>query len=386
MKKKTNSFYSYSLLSLIVLYALKGSLYPTGVLSIIITALELGICFLLGIKVLLFKHRSNVANTLYFIIVLVSICYIVSDKEVYIIKYGILSSFTFFREFCGSVLPFFAMYYLARKHQVTVKLLNIFFIAVFIAFVIEFFYETFTIMALKDKEYITSNSSYRFVYIMPFVPLIKGRTKILVFWIISISLAILSTKRGAILGLCLECILYYCWQLKNTKNRISFIIGALIIGSIGWHYLYIYYWDNPYLQIRLENTLAGGSSGRNYMISTLLYYYSNTNLIQMIFGSGFAHCANIAGDYAHNDWIELLIDCGGIGFFLCLMFYYQLFQVSIRLQGQYKKILILIIIAFLPSSFYSMVFFSESVSIGFLWLGFVIGCYDAKRYDLQLVS
>lgn len=379
MNKNSNSFLTYILLILLVLYTLKGALYPTGPISMSIAALELGLCFVLALKTILIHNQNIIVNILYAIFILISLSYFLSSKTIYTI-FGPLPTLVFFREFCGAVLPFFGMYYLARKGEVSKKILATFFQLLFIATVIEYFYETFTIMAEKNKEFITSNSAYRFVYIMPFVVMLKGNIRVLIFWIISMVLAIMSAKRGTILVLSLECIVYYYWRFKNSRNKIIFIVSAIFISIIGWHYLYTYYLGNEYIQMRVDSTMEGKTSGRDVLIDSLFKYYFNTNYIEILFGSGFANTVRIAGNYAHNDWVEFLIDCGLLGFILNLTFYINLFRRALTSKGRFKHFLWLILVAFFPTSFFSMVFFSESASIGFLWLGLIIGSSDTKRY------
>ena len=131
--------------------------------------------------------------------------------------------------------------------------------------------------------------------------------------------------------------------------------------------------------MRVEATIEGKTSGRDYIIMKLWSFYTNTSILQQIFGAGFARTLSIAGNYAHNDWIEMLIDCGFVGLLLYGLFYVALIRRIIFSIDKVKRLLSLLFIAFFPTSFYSMVFFSESSSIGFLWLGFAIGLIDLKR-------
>lgn len=376
ISKKQNSLYTYLLLILLILYSLKGAIYPTGLISKSIALLELGICAFLGLKALKIPKRNLTINILYLIFGLVTICYLLSPKIIMIM--GKISTFAFYRDFCGAILPAIGIYFLARKNLVTLKLLKIFFVVLFFASIIAFFYETFTTMIEENKENITSNSSYRFVYIMPFIVFLKSKWNVLFFWSIAIIITLLSVKRGAILGLGIECSVYYWWQFRNSKHKIVYIIFTVLLLCLGWHYIYQYYQDNPYVQQRVEATVEGRTSGRDKIISKLFTYYFDSGIVKMSLGSGFANTTRIAGNYAHNDWMEMLIDCGAIGFFLYAFFYISLLFNIRKSQIPIKHLFCLIFLAFLPSSLYSMVFFSESSSMGFLWLGLGLGWKDAK--------
>lgn len=382
MTKSYKYFYSNLLFFLLVLYLLKGALYPTGIISVAIASVESLLCLYLSILTLKFTHRCNIITILYAIFLLVSVCFILSPKSVQSDR-GSLATFAFFRSFCGALLPSFAMYYLTRKGEVRLKLLHLFFYIFYISAIITFFYETLSLMVETNNENMTSNSAYRFVYLMPFVVMLRGEGKILSLWIIAITIAILSAKRGTILGMSLEFIIYYFWRFKVSKNKIIYIIVALFICAIGWHFLYEYYLANPFLQMRLEGTLEGNTSGRDYLTDKLLVHIFNGGIFELIFGSGFANTVNIAGNYAHSDWFEMFIDCGGIGLILYASFYFFLILSIFHTRTPWRNLLTLIFIAFFPSSFFSMVFFSESSSIGFLWLGLAMGYIDSHKYCMN---
>lgn len=369
---------AYILLGLIIIYMLKGMVYPTGTISMCIAALELGICLLFGLKSLKFIYKSRIVYILYFLTILVTMSFFLSSK-IRMSQFGSISTFTFYREFCGAVFPFFGMYFLVRKNKINKKLLTWSFYLIFLSAVAAFFFETVRGMIESNKEFLTSNGAYRFLYLMPFVVFIKNRYIITLLWIISFIIAIISAKRGTIVGLTFEFIVYYWWRFRESKNKWWFIIIALLLISISIHYLIQYYMDNQYFQMRVEATLEGKTSGRDYIIFKLLNYYTKANIFQQIFGCGFAITLSAAGNYAHNDWIEMLLDCGIIGVVLYGLFYLSLIRCIISSTDKIKKILLLIIIAFFPTSFYSMVFFSESSSIGFLWLGLAIGMVDKKK-------
>lgn len=351
-----------------------------------IAAAELGICFIMGFMTLKYKKRNSVINMLYIIIVLATVSFILSEKTIYSSILGKTSTFTFFREFCGAVFPALGMYYLARKGQISLKLLTYFFYSIFIAAIIAFFYETITLMIDLNKQEITSNASYRFVYIMPFVVFIKGKIRIALLWVTAISLAVISVKRGAILGLTLECTLYYWWSYRASRHKMYYLLGIFLICMIGGHYLYEYYENDEYIQMRVEDTLEGKTSGRDSLITKLVHHYGEAGIVEMFKGAGFAQTLRIAGNYAHNDWMELLIDCGAVGLICYALFYGALLR-SIRYsKNDFLKIQWLLFIAFFPTSFYSMVFFSEASSIGFIWLGFVLGYKDRNKYRSHSVD
>lgn len=376
---KYNSYWTITLLTLLLLYTLKGALYPTGFLSKFIALIELGVCLILGYKSLKFKYRSIVINILYIIVGIITLYYLISDKYIYYPYFGKTTSFIFFRALYGAVLPALAMYYLSRSGQISYRILVYFFYLMFFASIIAFFYETVTTMIEKNQE-ITSNESYRFVYIMPFVVILKGKIKILLLWIIAITITLLSAKRGAILGLSIECIAYYWWCFWSSRHKFSFFLGIIVICIVSGHIIYEYYQNDLYFQVRVESTLEGKTSGRDVLVSKLINHFLKADMREVIVGAGFAQTFAIAGNYAHNDWIEFLIDFGLIGFCVYLSFYLALLYTINNSRNAINKGLWMIFIALLPSTFYSMVFFSESTSMCFVFLGYILGYRDRHKH------
>ena len=57
--------------------------------------------------------------------------------------------------------------------------------------------------------------------------------------------------------------------------------------------------------------MEGGSSGRDELLTNSLdYYLNNESIIQQIFGLGANGTLSVAGNGAHNDWVELLVNQG----------------------------------------------------------------------------
>lgn len=77
----------------------------------------------------------------------------------------------------------------------------------------------------------------------------------------------------------------------------------------------------------MEDTASGQSSGRDILYSTYWsHYINNDNIVQLLFGEGAYHTENILHLKAHNDWLELLIDCGLCGAILYFVYWYSFFK------------------------------------------------------------
>lgn len=385
MKIAHNSIWCYLFFVIVIAYALKGLLYPTGTISIAIALVELLICSFFLVKTVFFRKRAYIVNSLLLIIGVVTLSYLISHKSVLSTIFGRISTFTFFREFAGAVLAFFPLYYFGAKGLVKANLLKIFFAVIFVVSIFSYFYQTNALLETRSKttEYITSNYAYAFVYLCPFIGLFKNKIASIPFFAIAIAMSMLSAKRGTILGVAVLVVVYIWYLFIKSKHKIfiGFILALLLI--IAWHYILDYYLDNPYLKTRLEATLEGRSSGRDVILIYILRSFINSSLFQLIFGHGFASTVGEAGNYAHNDWIEFLYDFGIVGLGCYLSFYFFFVKLIKNIPNQYKLSTIMILVALFLSSLYSMAFFSNEASYSFMLLGYILGM---NRYNKSIAT
>ena len=126
------------------------------------------------------------------------------------------------------------------------------------------------------------------------------------------------------------------WFVYRSINTISkgrkivIILLTIITIIIGYQFVINFYENSDYFQYRVEVTMEGKTSQRDYIYTTLWQHYrSNHNLFQVMFGEGAYSTQNIVGMKAHNDWLELLIDCGLLTILLYL-FYWVCFVIDCR--------------------------------------------------------
>lgn len=117
-------------------------------------------------------------------------------------------------------------------------------------------------------------------------------------------------------------------DFESVERGKFFRVLVLIIFIVAGAYLLKdYYLSSSYFQRRLEATLQGNSSGRGGLIDGFRhYFFYETSLFQILLGSGADATLRIGQNYAHNDWWELLIDQGLLGFTIYLLFWIQMFK------------------------------------------------------------
>ena len=192
----------------------------------------------------------------------------------------------------------------------------------FVLGIIRFGYVEQSLVSLGDE--VTNNVAYTFVYLSIAFPLFfKHNIKLgLLLLGVSLILIMYGSKRGAIGCYAVVLILFAFYYVKNHRSKFLsiFVLGVMLLGTS--FMVYREYTNNTYLQERIVETIEGNDSGRGSIYTQLWDNWSQTRSIsQQLFGKGMAQTINVAGNYAHNDWLELLTNNGLIGVGVYLLFF-----------------------------------------------------------------
>lgn len=226
------------------------------------------------------------------------------------------------------------------------------------------------------REEFTNNTGYDFLHIFP-VLFFWNKKPILQYALLAFifTFIVMGMKRGAIM-IGLVCLIWFLYRTyKSSKSNRSLIIFLTSIAIIcGVAYLIDFYNNSEYFQYRMEQTLEGDSSGRYSIYSNMWEYFINQHsLNNVLLGNGAMHTIKIAGNYAHNDWLELLICQGLFGIVIYLAYFitlYRGFQNS-RNNALLYNILGMCLFIMFASSIFSMSYNSLSLSIT-LCLGYCL--------------
>lgn len=229
----------------------------------------------------------------------------------------------------SSLGPIFPFYVFSCKGQLTKNKMRFFFWILLGVFIINYYkYKVVNTGALDEG--ITNNTTYYLVGLLPFIFLFEKR--LILQSILSaciIGIVLVGMKRGAILIATILIIWFVLQEIKNVsiQTKMGIIFLFLTFVFIGLHFIENLYNNNIYFQRRIEDTLEGNSSGRGILYLTYLtHYLDNDNTLQLIFGEGAWHTENILNLKAHNDWLELLIDCGAFGVSIYLIYWIMLIK------------------------------------------------------------
>ena len=283
-----------------------------------------------------------------------------------------------------ALTPFFAGYYFSKKGQLGEKAILIFFLFLIIDSIFGFYFNNEKVLSRYStvREEITNNGAYNFVGLLLFIPLLSKR----IYWGyagmgVLFYYIMIGAKRGAIIIGFLLLILNTFYLLKSSGKDVKKIIRNFFIGLVGLVAVgliaYFVFQDSTYLQKRLEETLEGNSSGRDRIYSAILYaWYESDSILSYLFGLGYLSSIRIAGNYAHNDWLELLSSFGLCGVFVYILFFVGLFKIALNRNYTFEQryIIFMFTIYLGLKSLISMGFMAAfPTGIGLIFVGYILG-------------
>lgn len=287
----------------------------------------------------------------------------------------------------NSLGPIFAFYAFSVKGQLTEKTLRICACVFLVLAIIGYLtYEQKALQLLVDNNYdeITNNTTYYFVALLPFLFLFNDNRLIQCALIICVMVFVISgMKRGAILISSILLLWFIFRSIKNASRGQTFFVvfSVLVVAIIGIKYVEYLYSTSDYFQFRINQTLEGGSSGRNNLYSVYWnHFLNNDNLFQVLFGEGAYHTENILNLKAHNDWLELLIDCGILGVLLYFIFWCKFLKHWIR--SRWNPLLFSIVGACFCFAFFRTLFsmsFSDMPFSLCMIMGYAFAAIDSSK-------
>ena len=367
------------------LYFSQGTLFPKGtIFSQILLAFLLIISFYNVIIANLHYKLASYFRGLNFLILLFT-------------TYGIYSIFidpnpinfdhnasgvSYLKSIYLSLLPIYTFFIFFKEKQISEKM---FFFWIFVFFILaagEYSekQKEMLIAALSIKnshEEFTNNAGYLFLALIPACVFLQKKP-IIQYLALGCCLIYLfmGMKRGAIL-IGVFCLIWFLWyNLKeiNVKLKTSYIFLSLILCFASYQLVQKQMEESLYFQKRIEDTLEGHSSGRNYIYSKLIsYYWNDTNPLQFVFGSGANSTLKIADHYAHCDWIEIAVNQGVLGLLVYLLYWFYFIKEcqSNKYKPQIKLALQLIFIIYFIKTIFSMSYNNMPIAATFI-LGYCL--------------
>ena len=255
------------------------------------------------------------------------------DKEV--------SSYRYLLYIYLSLLPIYVFYVSTVRGEFDQKKIQrwaiLFLLFSFVNFVKQYLLSLDSI----DGEGFTNNMGYLFVGMIPLLVFFNNKqyTQYLLLTICMI-MVILSMKRGAVLVASFSLIpfVFYLWKYSTGSKRlvISLMIIAFVLGGV--YFLQYMIISNDYFLQRIEDTIEGDSSLRNEIYENLwIYFTDHASLGERLLGGGANHTLEVAENYAHNDWLEILINQGVLGIIVYIVYWFNFIR-TIRDCGKIEEL------------------------------------------------
>ena len=324
---------------LFFVYYMQGIAYPEGMF---ISQGVLLIYILLGIYCFSkYFLRTNVPTpvklwTVFCIIQIIT--FLVSPKTVIGIKYEAIGEVKTFMQFKGILVFTLSLYIglrIGRSNLDYSKVISwLGFIFLIIA-VFRYFYAALSYQLEYGQKIQQNNGAYGFVTLIPFLPVMYNhykKTTILAILVI-VGFVIAGAKRGAILCLAVSALIAILIIIKNVRLNLKHVfVGFIAITALCCFATYKYQ-QSEVLQYRLNRMDKVGIGQREVAYKVLFdHWVDDTNLLTKLFGNGSAQSVSVWGNYAHNDWLEILIDNGLLSVIIYALFFISAFKYCARIE------------------------------------------------------
>ena len=279
-------------------------------------------------------------------------------------------------------LPVFTFFLFTKMGLLTEKVIRLWIIPFILLSVYCFYAAQFVRYGEEMEDLFTNGTGYLFAALFPFVYYFREKP-LWQYVLIAIILffSVLALKRGAILVTAV-CFLFFIREkvkyAKKGKLWSLLLIVAVVFGV--WYFSRDTLLSSDAFQNRIEQTLEGNDSNRSNLRRIQLNAYSNGDLVQILFGFGADGSLKISPNYAHNDWIEILVDQGLFGFtiFFCFWLVFYTTWRKCKKDSLPYNILGMIFLAAMIRTVFSM-WYSNSNMFVSMPLGYCLALLTNKR-------
>ena len=350
------------------IYYLQGTVYAKGSIisrSILIIALIMSVCHLY--KVIHISNKPPYFKGLFLIIAMFTfygLFAIVFQGNFYRVTGSYVNHVSQLQAIDTSLLPIFTYYYYASIGALKKKQIMIWFFLFIISATVSYHQMQKELMEamlyrVNQRDAVTNNIGYTFLAIFPGFIFFKEKP-LIQFALLGYVLVylIMGMKRGAILIGAL-CSLYYIrYLLLNADAKIKkwFYLLTVLLIIAGYRFIIHMMNTSEYMLMRINDTLEGDSSHRDVLYSFFWEYYKNQDSIfHLLFGNGQASTAHIFFNFAHNDWLEILINNGMMGAVIYIYYWMCLVATTKRaINYDAKIIMIMFGLIYIFKTFFSM--------------------------------
>jgi O-antigen ligase len=293
-----------------------------------------------------------------------------------------------------SLLPIFAFYNFAKEGKLTKQFMQKWVYVFVVVATISYYFGMLQSLARHEgEEEATNNGGYIIVSLLPMFIFLKDRSKQQYLLIAgALLLAFLSMKRGAIMVGGIAVAVYFWYLFRNSKkSRKLQILVVLMVAASGVFYVFDRLsTTSEYFQERMEETMEGDTSGRDYIQGFLIdYYMTQYTPTEQLVGRGGNATLDVLGQFAHNDWIELGINQGLLGMLLYLFFWISFVKLLMKrnVPPEVRTALAMIFVIHFLKTFFSMSYSGYTLYASMvLGYGIAVACDAGKAKKKYLLG
>ena len=311
------------------LYMLQGILYPRGIINQLLQLIMLLWSMIAVLKYMTQSDEyaySSILKSTFLLIVMYTIyggIHVMFGEAIMM-----RDQYLYLQASLNSLAPVFLFYFFAMDGKLTNDRIRIYLPILIVTSILLYYENERQFSLLTNQEEVTNNIAYMFISLIPFL-FFYSKKPILQYVFIGIILlyVFMGMKRGAILiGVIGTMVLLYA-NMKKSSRGTKVLFAILTIAIVVGISKYIDYMMNnsAYFMARFEETLEGNTSGRDMIYENLWNtILTEQNPFYFYLGRGADSTLKVAGNYAHQDWLETFCNNGLIGVLILFLFFYTL--------------------------------------------------------------
>lgn len=182
------------------------------------------------------------------------------------------------------------------------------------------------------------NASYSVLYLLPFLLCHKNKVFRWVLIAMVIFVVMISLKRGGFVAIIVAIAVYFLISFFYLRGKKFGIGHALILIGAVISVIYLVQYVNgvvmgDMLFDRLNEIQSGEGSGRIVIYYRYLEFIQSDDLFHLLFGHGWQGSILDSGirSTCHNDFLEVFVDFGLIGFITYISFWISLIKLLIKM-------------------------------------------------------
>lgn len=345
-----------------VLYYMQGVLYPQGIINQLLQLIMILLASIETIKLLSTKVKTPIIkSTLYLVLMycIYGMWVIIFGSDVVFHDGTRPSNYVYLQTSLNSLLPIFMFYNYSRKGLLNERKIIIYTIVFLVVTILFYIKNNYSVMAELNRDEITNNIGYKFVSLLPLL-FFYYKKPFLQYILLGIcGVFILNgMKRGAILigGLSIIILLYSNNKGVSRKRKAinTLLTVAILIGAV--YYIVDMLQSSDYFVRRIEQTIDGNSSGRDLIYASIWNAFINeSNPLYFIFGHAANATIGVAGNFAHQDWLETIYNNGVLGGMVLLSFFIVITKTVYKQRRRFPN--------YMYYSFFTLLFICFSKSI-----------------------